>query len=112
MPLYDYACQKCGHIVEVIHGVHDSGPSSCPRCQGSMRKLLASPAIVFKGSGWAKKDARDASRSRVASGSSGASSDVTDKPTSTESTKTDGSSVANAKSTNKESAGPASAAEG
>lgn len=112
MPVYDYACQDCGHVVEVIHGVNDRGPTRCPLCEGPMRKLLTSPAIVFKGSGWAKKDARDASRSRVASGSSGASSDAKDKPTSTESSKADDSSAAGAKSTSKESAGPASAAEG
>lgn len=60
MPLYDYACQKCGHAVEVMHGVNGSGPATCDRCGGAMRKLMSPPAIVFKGSGWAKKDARAA----------------------------------------------------
>jgi putative FmdB family regulatory protein len=63
--MYDYACQTCGHQVEVIHGVHEAGPSICPRCGGPMRKMVSAPAIHFKGSGWAKKDARDA-RSRPA----------------------------------------------
>lgn len=56
MPLYDYVCQNCGHIIEVMHGVNDPGPARCERCGGEMRKLLSTPAIVFKGSGWAKKD--------------------------------------------------------
>jgi putative FmdB family regulatory protein len=56
MPRYDYICQSCGHIVEVMHGVNDLGPARCDRCGGEMRKLLSTPAIVFKGSGWAKKD--------------------------------------------------------
>jgi putative FmdB family regulatory protein len=60
MPLYDYACQQCGHAIEVMHGVNDTGPGTCDRCGGAMRKLLSTPAIVFKGSGWAKKDARSA----------------------------------------------------
>jgi putative FmdB family regulatory protein len=55
MPLYDYICEN-GHIVEVMHGVNDSGPAKCDRCGAEMRKLLSTPAIVFKGSGWAKKD--------------------------------------------------------
>lgn len=55
MPLYDYICDN-GHIVEVMHGVNDSGPAKCERCGAQMRKLLSTPAIVFKGSGWAKKD--------------------------------------------------------
>src|SRR4051812_34806070 len=58
MPLYDYQCESCGHVVEVMHGVNDSGPQRCERCGGPMRKLLSTPSIVFKGSGWAKKDAR------------------------------------------------------
>ena len=56
MPTYDYECRNCGNRVEVLHGVNDSGPTSCTVCGGPMRKLLSSPAIVFKGSGWAKKD--------------------------------------------------------
>ncbi len=61
MPVYDYACTVCGRTVEVIHGVHAHGPSTCEACGAPMRKLLSPPAIVFKGSGWAKKDARAAS---------------------------------------------------
>lgn len=55
MPLYDYLCTN-GHITEVMHGVNDQGPVKCGRCGAGMRKLLSTPAIVFKGSGWAKKD--------------------------------------------------------
>lgn len=56
MPRYDYVCQSCGRIVEVLHGVHASGPAKCEHCGGPMRKMLSTPSIVFKGSGWAKKD--------------------------------------------------------
>jgi putative FmdB family regulatory protein len=66
MPIYDYACQRCAHQVEVIHGVHDPGPSECPVCGGPMRKLLSPPAIVFKGSGWAKKERASSARSGAA----------------------------------------------
>jgi putative FmdB family regulatory protein len=55
VPRYDYICQN-GHIVEVMHGVNDPGPARCERCGTEMRKLLSTPSIVFKGSGWAKKD--------------------------------------------------------
>ncbi|MGC8634614.1 MAG: FmdB family zinc ribbon protein [Candidatus Limnocylindrales bacterium] len=66
MPVYDYACTVCGRTIEVMHGVHDSGPLVCEACGGPMRKVLSAPAIVFKGSGWAKKDARAASHARSA----------------------------------------------
>ncbi len=58
MPIYDYACTVCGRVVEVVHGVNGQGPASCETCGGPMRKLMSSPAVHFKGSGWAKKDRR------------------------------------------------------
>jgi putative FmdB family regulatory protein len=60
MPIYDYRCTRCGHEVEVSHAIGASGPESCSECGGPMKKALSAPAIHFKGSGWAKKDARSA----------------------------------------------------
>jgi putative FmdB family regulatory protein len=56
MPTYDYVCRECGHSVEVMHAVHAAGPDACPNCGGPLRKAISPPAIVFKGSGWAKKE--------------------------------------------------------
>jgi putative FmdB family regulatory protein len=82
VPLYDYECRNCGHRVEVLHGVNGTGPTACEQCGGPMRKLLNTPAIVFKGSGWAKKD-RSSSSSKgteksppAASGDSGKASET------------------------------------
>ncbi len=77
MPLYDYRCTACGREVEVMHGIYDSGPSECQHCGGAMRKALSPPAIHFKGSGWAKKDAAASvkkSAPKAGSSSSGESS--------------------------------------
>jgi putative FmdB family regulatory protein len=63
MPTYDYRCADCGLEVEVAHGIHDRGPSTCGSCGGVMRKAVSTPAIHFKGSGWAKKDAGAATAS-------------------------------------------------
>jgi putative FmdB family regulatory protein len=65
MPTYDYRCAACGHEVEVVHGIHDSGPSTCTVCGGQMRKALSPPAIHFRGGGWAKKDARAATSAKT-----------------------------------------------
>ena len=72
MPRYDYRCSVCGHEVELLHGIHDPGPRVCPNCgaEGSMRKAFATPAVHYKGSGWAKKDRSTASSSRSAASSS------------------------------------------
>jgi putative FmdB family regulatory protein len=68
MPIYEYECGSCARRVEVIHGIHSPGPGTCEACGGSLRKLLSPPAIVFKGSGWAKKDARSAGAGRSTPG--------------------------------------------
>ena len=63
MPIYDYSCGACGRVTEVIHGINDQGPRFCPNCgaEGTMRKALTAPAVLFKGSGWAKVDRRSTS---------------------------------------------------
>ncbi|CAN5746318.1 zinc ribbon domain-containing protein [soil metagenome] len=80
MPVYDYACQSCGRQIEVVHGVHDSDPRACTECGGPMRKLLSRPAIVFKGSGWAKNDARSSRPAATSSSSSDTTDAGADKP--------------------------------
>jgi putative FmdB family regulatory protein len=76
MPIYDYACTVCGRVVEVVHGVNGHGPQACETCGGPMKKLLSTPAVHFKGSGWAKKD-RGASNTTKAAARSASSGDGT-----------------------------------
>jgi putative FmdB family regulatory protein len=52
MPLYEYECDACGHRFEVIRKFSDPPLETCEKCNGPVRKLLSSPAIQFKGSGW------------------------------------------------------------
>ena len=52
MPLYEYQCETCGHRFEVIQKFSDAPIQTCPTCGGPVQKLLSSPAIQFKGSGW------------------------------------------------------------
>ena len=52
MPLHEYKCRKCGSIIEVLQKSGDAPPKSCQACGGKLQKLLSSPAIHFKGSGW------------------------------------------------------------
>ena len=52
MPLYEYECESCGARVERIQKFSDPPLTTCERCGGPLRKLLSSPAIQFKGSGW------------------------------------------------------------
>jgi putative FmdB family regulatory protein len=52
MPLYEYQCDKCAHRFEVIQKYSDAPIDVCPKCGGPVKKLLSSPAIQFKGTGW------------------------------------------------------------
>lgn len=56
MPLYEYQCKQCAERVEIIQRVSDPPYTRCPKCGGQMRKLISSPAIQFKGSGFHKTD--------------------------------------------------------
>jgi putative FmdB family regulatory protein len=97
MPLYEYECED-GHRFERIQKFSDPPVESCQVCQKPVKKLLSSPAIQFKGSGWyitdyAKKGGKvDSAGSKPAAGDtkseSSTSSDSTpakpaDKPAST-----------------------------
>src|SRR5215831_9222229 len=52
MPLYEYECDACGHRFEKIQKFSDAPVGTCPECGGTVHKVLSSPAIQFKGSGW------------------------------------------------------------
>jgi len=52
MPLYEFECDVCAHRFERIQKFSDPPPAACPKCGGTVQKLLSSPAIQFKGSGF------------------------------------------------------------
>ncbi len=87
MPLYEYRCESCGLQFEKIQRFSDEPISVCPSCgQGPVVKLLSSPAIQFKGSGWyitdyARKD--QSSQSSKTGGASTESKPADSKPAET-----------------------------
>jgi len=53
MPLYEYECDANGHHFEIIQkSFSDPPPERCPTCGSPVHKLMSSPAIQFKGTGW------------------------------------------------------------
>ena len=58
MPIYDYHCDHCGHTFSAVQSYTDATLEVCPSCGKKPRKLMATPAIVFKGGGWYKTDSR------------------------------------------------------
>jgi putative FmdB family regulatory protein len=62
MPIYDYHCDHCGHTFSAVQSYTDATLEKCPSCGKRPRKLMATPAIVFKGGGWYKTDSRPAQK--------------------------------------------------
>lgn len=52
MPIYEYRCEKCHHQFEILQKINDKSLDTCPKCGGHLTRLVSSPAIQFKGSGW------------------------------------------------------------
>ena len=88
MPLYEDQCEaENGRRFEIIQKFSDEILKVCPTCGGPVRKLISSPAIQFKGSGfyitdYPKKSGSDAgkeSKGSPTSSSSDSSSKSSDR---------------------------------
>ncbi len=53
VPIYEYLCEGCGRISEVIQKATDAAPPACPEC-GSRKiaRLVSRSAFQLKGGGW------------------------------------------------------------
>jgi putative FmdB family regulatory protein len=106
MPLYEYECDACGQRFELIRKFSESELDACTLCgKGPVRRLMSSPAIQFKGTGWyitdysSKGKAATDSSSAAKSDSKKSDSGSTETPAKTESSpKTEGGASATAKS--------------
>jgi putative FmdB family regulatory protein len=97
MPLYEYQCQQCSEKLEAIQKFSDEPFTICPHCGGALKKLISSPAIKFKGSGFYITD-----YAKSGSGEKKSSSSSTSSSTSTSS---DGSSSGSSSSSGGETKG-------
>lgn len=61
MPLYEYQCEACGVRFERKQSFSDNPLSECPECGGNVHRLIQTPRIVFKGSGFYVTDNRSSS---------------------------------------------------
>ena len=58
LPRYVYECTKCAHTYEKREGWDAKPKQRCPECRAISIRIPATPAIVFKGSGWYSTDNR------------------------------------------------------
>ena len=63
MPLYEYECDGCQKIHEVLQKFSDTPLAECPECQGPVKKLMSLTSFSLKGSGWYTTDYKRSSAS-------------------------------------------------
>lgn len=78
MPIYEYKCEKCGKVFDVLQKLNSDPVETCIDCGGKVEKLISSSSFQFKGSGWyvtdyKKKDPDKDKYKKTASGDKGSS---------------------------------------
>ena len=89
MPLYEYECDACGGRFEVIQKFSET-TEQCRTCgKGPVRRLMSSPAIQFKGSGFYITDYAQKGKSESSGEGGGSSEKKTETAKSDSTTKSD-----------------------
>ena len=52
MPIYEYRCDKCQRIIEVMQKFSDKPLTRCPSCAGRVSRIISNCNFQLKGSGW------------------------------------------------------------
>lgn len=52
MPIYEYRCDRCNKVFEVLQKISEEPLTTCIDCGSKLEKLVSATAFQFKGSGW------------------------------------------------------------
>lgn len=58
MPTYSYACTACDNAFDISQKITDDAITTCPECEGRLRKVYGSVGVTFKGGGFYRTDSR------------------------------------------------------
>ena len=76
MPIYEYACNSCGHVFDVLQKMSDDPLQDCPECgETQLKKLLSAPSFRLKGGGWYETDFKKDKQRNLAEHPDGKKSD-------------------------------------
>ncbi len=57
MPIYEYACNECGHELEALQKMSDAPLTDCPACaRPALKKKISAAGFRLTGSGWYETD--------------------------------------------------------
>jgi putative FmdB family regulatory protein len=56
MPIYEYKCTQCSHLLELFENSTEEHNHICPSCNdpNSLKKIISLSSFKLKGSGWFK----------------------------------------------------------
>lgn len=67
MPIYEYQCQACGHVLEALQKLSDDPLKECPECsKPELRKMISAAGFRLKGGGWYETDFKSGSKKNIA----------------------------------------------
>src|SRR5690554_2941409 len=96
MPTYAYTCTECDHAFDIRQAFSDDALTTCPQCQGRLRKVFSSVGVTFKGSGFYRTDSRSKTTSTSGSTTSKSGGSTTSGGSSSDSSGSSSSSGAGA----------------
>jgi putative FmdB family regulatory protein len=84
MPIYEYECQKCHELTEVMQKMSDPPPAKCPKCGAKkLQRVMSQTSFQLKGEGWyitdysrKDKEKKGAGKTKDEGGSSESKSDT------------------------------------
>ncbi len=72
MPIYEYACNECGHALEAMQKLSDAPLVDCPACgKPALRKLISAAGFRLKGGGWYETDFKSGGKKNIAGSDTG-----------------------------------------
>jgi putative FmdB family regulatory protein len=79
MPTYEYRCDKCLEVFEVVQSFNDRPLRRHRDCGGPLEKVFHPRGVVFKGSGFYSTDSRPKPKSDTSNKSTDKSDKSSDK---------------------------------
>jgi putative FmdB family regulatory protein len=53
VPIYEYVCEECGRLTEVMQRMSDPAPAACPECGAAkLARIVSRTSFQLKGGGW------------------------------------------------------------
>ena len=56
MPVFEYRCESCAHLLEVIVLPGEEAPEACPECSGPLVRRWSRVGAQFVGWGFSRTD--------------------------------------------------------